>query len=146
MTAAAEHHGNLWVPGTWVLRDLIEHYGDHRGGDEAVRRILAYDETILFALGVPGRGEAAHLLHTEVVLLDGSTLHIVPVFTTVKRAMQAIEMSPAWGAFRLFEMSGPEVLRDLEPDEWLALDVYTPGEFKLPPRRDACGGLGPLCA
>ena len=67
----------------------------------------------------------------------------MPVFTTVKRAMQAIEMSPAWGAFHLFEMSGPEVLRDLRPDEWLAIDVYTPGEFKLAPRGGTWGGFGP---
>jgi hypothetical protein len=137
MTAAAEHHGHLWVPGTWVLRDLIEHSRNTRSADEAVRSVLAYDETILFALGVPGRGDAAHLLHTDVLLLDGSTLHILPVFTSVRRAMQAIEMSPAWGAFHLFEVSGPEVLRDLELDDWLAIDVYTPGEFKLPPQPPA---------
>jgi hypothetical protein len=83
------------------------------------------------------------LLHTDVVLLDGSRLHIVPVFTTVKRAMEAIEWSPTWGAFHLFEVSGPEVLRDLEPDEWLEIDVYTAGEFKLAPRRGAWGGFGP---
>ena len=138
--------GHLWVPGTWVLRELIEREGDNPHRDEEVRRVVTYSETTLFALGVPGRGDAAHLLHTDVVLVDGSTLHIVPVFTTVKRALEAIEWSPAWGVFRLFEVSGPEVIWELEPGEWLAIDVFTRGEFKLPPRHDGWGWLGPLCA
>ena len=58
---------------------------------------------------------------------------MLPVFTRRKHVATAVEMNPTWQSLQVVLMAGAVVLSDLEPDEWLGINLWSGREFKLPP-------------
>jgi hypothetical protein len=124
----------LYVPGEWLLEELIETVGDHPDGDDRVRMVLTTGTTLL-ALGEPiaDPAGAAHLLHCAVPV-DETTIAMLPVFTRIEHVAAAIAMNPAWRSLHVLGIDGAVLLQDLGPGEWLAINPWSGGhEFKLPP-------------
>jgi hypothetical protein len=130
---AADHDGQLRVPGTWVLCDFINHTNEQYVY-VAVRQVLEYEGTKVFALGIPKPDGGAHLLHASIPLRDGRIIRLIPVFTTLAHAVEAIAWWPEWAALNVLELDGSAIVGELRPDEWVGVDIYShPGEFLLPP-------------
>ncbi len=125
-----------YVPGAWVLEELIRIDGDDPRSDAAVRRCIA-SGTVLLALGEIWP-DGPELLHCEVPVRD-ATASLVPVFTRLEYVDAAIAMNPWWEQFDVLDVEGAAVLHALGRGEWLGINLWSGHEFKLP------GGGGRHC-
>jgi hypothetical protein len=123
----------VYVPGEWLLEELIATVGDHPDGDANVRQILR-TRTTLRALGTPNPdGTTVNLLRCEVPV-GGEVLSVLPVFTRTEYVDMALDMNSELRALRVLTIDGGVALAELEPGMWLAINLWSRGrEFTLPP-------------